>query len=344
MGVGELGVQVQIEVRVQGELLITHLQVSVSTLLDDRASVHRLQDSIDRVEQVLKKDRLTSLNGHLNSLDELGVGESSDLHVTVLLLLSQPSDTLQLGIDNEGVPLRCRQNRTVLDRHFIRRQVLVVPVGDLGRVGQHQKRVSFGVHGDFVLLEERHELLIHDLHSELLVEGSNIGHEGRGEQYISDNLSQSVLQFSNGIGPTSAFRTKSCNQTVGHVELRSTLSGFGLSSILVIHNFLELVLQDLKSSVQLSDFSFHFSFLGVSFFKVDSCLFSCSLFGGHVGEHIVVDSNVSNPITKTTSAVRLLSDEVRSEGLIVEDRLDLLEVNGRNLLSINIVLVVLQLV
>jgi hypothetical protein len=99
------------------------------------------------------------------------------LHVTVLLLLSQPSNTLELRINNEGVSLRGRQNGTILDGHIIRRQVLVVPGGDLSRVSQNKEWVGFGVHGNLVLLEEGHKLFIHDLHSELLVEGSNIGDE-----------------------------------------------------------------------------------------------------------------------------------------------------------------------
>jgi hypothetical protein len=42
MGVGELGVQVQVEVSVEGKFFISHLEVTVSTLLDDRTSINGL--------------------------------------------------------------------------------------------------------------------------------------------------------------------------------------------------------------------------------------------------------------------------------------------------------------
>jgi hypothetical protein len=159
-----------------------------------------------------------------------------------------------LRINDQGVSLGGTENRTILHRDFIRGKILIVPVSNLSRVGQNEEGIGFRAHGDVVLLKERYELFLHNLVSELLVEGSDVRNEGRGKQDISDNLGDTIIQLNDSVSPTGAFRTESSNKTVSHIELGSTLGGFSLSSFLIIHDFLELVLQDLKSSVQLSDF------------------------------------------------------------------------------------------
>jgi len=194
------------------------------------------------------------------------------------------------------------------------------------------------------LLEERHEFGLHNQVSKLFVEGSNIRYESRGEQDISNNFNEIVFQHGNGISPTGAFRSKSSNETVSHIKFRSTLSSFSLSRCFVIHDFLELVLQDFKGSIQLSDFSFHSSFFGVSSFKIDSGLFSLGLFRSHIGEYIVENSNVLNPITKTSSSVRFTSNNFRSKLRVIKGTLDLCEVNSRDFLGLNISFVIFELV
>jgi len=49
----------------QGELLVTHLDVSVLTTLDDGTSIDGLDDSIDAVLKILNQDRVTCLDGRL---------------------------------------------------------------------------------------------------------------------------------------------------------------------------------------------------------------------------------------------------------------------------------------
>jgi len=52
------------------------------------------------------------------------------------------------------------------------------------------------------LLEELDKVVIKDLVTELFVEWSNVGNEGRGEQHITvDNL-QITLELQNGITPS----------------------------------------------------------------------------------------------------------------------------------------------
>lgn len=191
-----------------------------------------------------------------------------------------------------------------------------------------------------MLLEERQEFLLDDLNSEFLSEGSNVRHESRGKQHISNNLGDALIQLDNGVTPTDGFGTKSSNKTVSHIELGSALGSFSLSSFLVVHNFLEFILEDFECGVQLSDFSLHSSFLSVSFFELDGSSFSLGLLGSDIGEYIVENSNVSNPITETTSTFRFSLNDFGSKGLIIEGRLNLCKVNGRYLLCFNLVLVI----
>ena len=94
MGVRQLGVQVEVEVGVESELLVSHLDVTVTSLLNDSTSVNGLKDGINAVVQVLNQNGQSLFYGCFDHFDDLRVGESSDLEVVLLLALSQPGDTL----------------------------------------------------------------------------------------------------------------------------------------------------------------------------------------------------------------------------------------------------------
>ena len=58
MRVGQLGVQVQVEVVVEGKLLVSHLDVSITSLFDNGTSIDGLEHGIDGVKQVLDQHGL----------------------------------------------------------------------------------------------------------------------------------------------------------------------------------------------------------------------------------------------------------------------------------------------
>jgi len=187
MRVGQLSVEVKVEVLVQRKFLVSHLDVSVTSLLDNGTCIYGLQDGIDRVIQVLNEDRVSLFNRGLNGLDDLRVGQSGDLEVVLGLHGLQPCDTLELRINDQTVSGGAGKNSTVFYGHSIGWKLLGVPFGDLGRAGQDAERIGVGTLGDVVLLEELKESGLHNLSSVLLCERSNIRYEGRGQKDISNN-------------------------------------------------------------------------------------------------------------------------------------------------------------
>ena len=105
MGVSKLGVEVELEVLMEVQLSVSHLDVLALALLDDGTSVHRLDDGVNSVLQILDQHWLSSLNGELEGLHHFGVRETGDLKVILLLSFSEPGDTLELGINDQGVSL-----------------------------------------------------------------------------------------------------------------------------------------------------------------------------------------------------------------------------------------------
>ena len=99
----KLGVQEQLEFGVQRQLFITHLDVGVLSLFNNCAGINWLDDCVDGVFQVFNKHRFACLNGLLKSWDELFVGQSGNLEVSVSVALLNPGDALELRVNHQSV-------------------------------------------------------------------------------------------------------------------------------------------------------------------------------------------------------------------------------------------------
>jgi len=174
MRVRQLGLQEELEGRRETQLLVTHLDVLRLTLLGDLLGVDRLDDGINRVEHGLDEDRVTSLDSELNGLDHLRVAQSSDLEALRLIGLSDPGDTLKLGIDHKSGSLGVREDGTILGGHSVWRKTVVVPSGGSSIVSEHGKRVRVSTLRNTIGIEEGNEVIVDNLISELLVEGTDV--------------------------------------------------------------------------------------------------------------------------------------------------------------------------
>jgi len=132
MRIGKLGVHEEVEVGVKSKLLISHLNVSASTFLDDSSTVHGLDDSVDSVLHVLDEYWSTVLYTHLDGLRHLGVRKTSNLEVLGFIGLSDPEDTLKLWVNDQRVSLGVVKNGTVLSGYSIWGQTEVVPSSNGG--------------------------------------------------------------------------------------------------------------------------------------------------------------------------------------------------------------------
>jgi hypothetical protein len=78
MWVRKFGVQEQVEQWVKGQLLVSHLDVTGLTFLDNSTRVNWLDDCINSFTHVLNKDWFTLFNSHLNILWHFWVGQSGN--------------------------------------------------------------------------------------------------------------------------------------------------------------------------------------------------------------------------------------------------------------------------
>ena len=101
MGTLELGMHVESKLWAKGQLLVSHLDVPILALLNDGTGIHGLDHGVNRVLQVLKKDRISDFDGILQNFDHLGVRKTGNLEITILLTLFDPGDTLELWVDNK---------------------------------------------------------------------------------------------------------------------------------------------------------------------------------------------------------------------------------------------------
>lgn len=169
----------------QLQVLPSELHDLLVAPLDGGPADHRHEDGVDLLAHVLDQGGPAILNTEFYlTYDVLGA-ETDTLEVVVLLLLLDPGDALQLGVDDEGVTLGGGQDGAVLHRHRVHRQALLVPQGDGCLVGQQLDRGNVVGHRDLVLTDELDEVLVDHPLAVLLVEGSSVGDEGGGEEGVT---------------------------------------------------------------------------------------------------------------------------------------------------------------
>jgi hypothetical protein len=88
MWVSKFGMEIEFEILMETELLVTHLDVSALTLLDDGTSVDWLNDGINVILQVFNQNWLSALDGQFQSLDHFLIGQPGDLQVVLFFSFS----------------------------------------------------------------------------------------------------------------------------------------------------------------------------------------------------------------------------------------------------------------
>jgi len=103
------------------------------------------------------------------------------------VLLFDPLDTLQLGVNHQRPALRVGQYRSVLRRHTVARQSLVVPPRDGGRVCEHREDVgTLGAReGDLLSYEEGQPVFEHEVMAVLAGETTHVGDEGSDQEHVT---------------------------------------------------------------------------------------------------------------------------------------------------------------
>mmetsp|Transcript_68303 Transcript_68303/g.134046 ORF Transcript_68303/g.134046 Transcript_68303/m.134046 type:complete len:219 (-) Transcript_68303:794-1450(-) len=114
--VGELGVQVQLELGVQLHFRVAQFQVLLLAADDGRALDHRVQHCLHGLPHVLDEHRLPVLQRALHLPQHVFLVQPHDLQVAVRVRLqvSHPLDALQLRVDHERPPRRVGDDAPVL--------------------------------------------------------------------------------------------------------------------------------------------------------------------------------------------------------------------------------------
>ena len=112
--VGELRLEVELEVRVVVHLLVAELHHRRPAAFHRLSSHDGVEDGVDVVLEVFNHQRDAVLDAVLHVRDVVGLGELDDLELVAPLLLD-PLDALELGVDHERPSLGGGHDGAVLD-------------------------------------------------------------------------------------------------------------------------------------------------------------------------------------------------------------------------------------
>mmetsp|Transcript_36697 Transcript_36697/g.116811 ORF Transcript_36697/g.116811 Transcript_36697/m.116811 type:complete len:527 (-) Transcript_36697:3661-5241(-) len=139
MGVGDDGGQLEVEVLVKGDDGLAQLDHERARgILVRLVGQHRLEERVQRVEDVLEQHRLAHPDAHLERLLDLlcRVGRLDRLELRLGLGLLDEAVGLALRVNHERPTLGDRHDDAVFNREGVRRQAVDVPLAHLDRVGQ----------------------------------------------------------------------------------------------------------------------------------------------------------------------------------------------------------------
>lgn len=188
MRIRQFCVHVEFKHWVKSQFFVSHLDDVVLTSLDNCTGVDWLDNRINWVFKVLNKHWFTIFDCHFKARNHfLSIRQSSYLKVLITKSLLQPSDTLQLRVNDKRIPFWVCHDCTVLKWNFIRRQLFILPFGHLCFIGQDAEGIWVLTQWNLVYLEEGCELIFHYKVSVLFVKRSNVRDKWWSHQHISEH-------------------------------------------------------------------------------------------------------------------------------------------------------------
>ena len=136
VGVRQLGVEEQLEVVIVLDLLVAHLHRR--SFLDQHPPQERIKNNVNFLGKVLNQKRLAGGNTFLHRVQEVLLAKSDDVELLAVLVLD-PADALQLGVDHQRPLDRVAEDGGILCGHRVRWQTLQKRIRQVVRQTNHDQ-------------------------------------------------------------------------------------------------------------------------------------------------------------------------------------------------------------
>mmetsp|Transcript_61973 Transcript_61973/g.109030 ORF Transcript_61973/g.109030 Transcript_61973/m.109030 type:complete len:440 (+) Transcript_61973:567-1886(+) len=296
--IGELGLQVQLELAVVLNLLTAEAEVEIASFLVHRAGEHGVHGGVDILGQVLNDDHLTVGDGVIDLALPALLVQLEHIQGVAGLFLAEPLDSLGLGINQQRPALAVGDDGPVLNGDTISRKTIGNHLGVVSVVGQHTERIHIGSQGNAALHQIRSPGELPQEISIGLVERAHVGHEARGKHAITNQGGRGITQVIDLATPALILRGQATDQALSQTETGLTISRLGLYDSLLVGGLLELVTKCLEFGLH----SRHNGLRG-SEGRLGSSLGCSGLLqlvhqGFHLDVNAVVLDNVHHPVTQ----------------------------------------------
>lgn len=150
-----------------------------------------------------------------------------------------------LWVDHEGPSSRVVYNDTIVNGERVHRQTSNIPRPNLdwftkGRIYRENSGTrNLLVFADLVPLCGR-------LESEIHREGTEVGHDSRGNEHISRNVDVSFSQLLGSLTPSLLLSPETSNQLLGSLKLLGTKVNVGLKVFLFLCHCSEFIVESLE--------------------------------------------------------------------------------------------------
>mmetsp|Transcript_2871 Transcript_2871/g.12279 ORF Transcript_2871/g.12279 Transcript_2871/m.12279 type:complete len:329 (+) Transcript_2871:2438-3424(+) len=153
--VGQFRSEVQPEVRRVVHLLVPEFDAQRVALLDEALAQDGFQNRVDFFADVLDEDRIAKLDGVLHLANHVRHVQGHGDQTVGLLGVLDPLVPLALGVDQQRPAAAAGHHHAILRAKLIRRQLVDVPVADVGGVREEEREVELVRRGNLEFFSPR---------------------------------------------------------------------------------------------------------------------------------------------------------------------------------------------
>ena len=243
--VGQLRSEVQPEVRRVVHLLVPEFDAQRVALLDEALAQDGFQNRVNFFADVLDEDGIAKLDGVLHLANHVRHVQSHGDQTVGLLGVLDPLVPLALGVDQQRPASAAGHHHSVLRAKRIRRQLVDVPVADVGGVREEEREIELVRRGNLELFHLGKPRVLDQGLAVVRGERTRVGHERRRDDDVAGKTRDFSLVLDDGFLPSDLLAREAAHEGLGAGEFLRQVLELVLQSLLVARRFLVLVLQSL---------------------------------------------------------------------------------------------------
>ena len=243
--VGQLRSEVQPEVRRVVHLLVPEFDAQRVALLDEALAQDGFQNRVNFFADVLDEDGIAKLDGVLHLANHVRHVQSHGDQTVGLLGVLDPLVPLALGVDQQRPASAAGHHHAVLRAKRIRRQLVDVPVADVGGVREEEREIELVRRGNLELFHLGKPRVLDQGLAVVRGERTRVGHERRRDDDVAGKTRDFSLVLDDGFLPSDLLAREAAHEGLGAGEFLRQVLELVLQSLLVARRFLVLVLQSL---------------------------------------------------------------------------------------------------